>query len=286
MNTEQAQQFNKNYKKNATRTANRAFKNNANKSDSNIQSIIFLCFGLVVIFLIFVFVKLINYGDSHINDVISLYNNLYVNTDSNIVSEVVSYTSRFTRCLGLLGIMLIILFGGLMVFQMSIGETPDMANLAWSLTRVGIPIIGFTMMVIYNLPLMLRAFENTFGYAWISLGSKLRTMASNLFEKDSAAESYNDYSVIATQLYEENYAAYLMSMRKENDGISRFKDVFLKSNHLLSEGSKLNLLASSDKGDNPVYEMLKLVVQKRYISEAAWLSLAALLTMYSTYLLI
>lgn len=278
MNTEQAQ----NYKKNSTRTVNKT-----NKSDSNIQSIIFMCFGLVVIFLVFVFVKGVNYREQHIDDVISLYNKLYVNVDSNNNTKEVSYTGRFGWSLGLLGFILIILFGALLVFQMSIGETPDMASLAWSLTRVGLPIIGFTMIVIYNLPLMLRAFENTFGYAWISLGSTLHEKANALFGKEGdGADSYNDYSVIATQLYEENYPAYLMSMRKENNGISRFKDVFLKSDHLINSGSKLNLMPKINEKPNPVYEMLKLVVEKRYISEASWLSLAALLTMYSTYLLI
>lgn len=281
MNTEQVQ----NYKKNTKRSVNRSLKN-VNKSDSNIQSIIFMCFGLVVIFLVFFFVNWVNYGDSHIKDVISLYNNLFVNKESNNNTKEVSYTGRFGWSLGLLGFILIILFGALLVFQMSIGETPDMANLAWSLIRVGLPIIGFTMIVIYNLPLMLRAFENTFGYAWISVFRNLQTTANALFEKGDGVDSYNDYSVIATQLYEENYPAYLMSMRKENNGISRFKDVFLKSDYLTNPGSKLNLMSKINEKPNPVYEMLKLVVEKRYISEASWLSLAALLTMYSTYLLI
>ncbi len=281
MNTEQVQ----NYKKNTKRYVNRALKN-VNKSDSNIQSIIFMCFGLVVIFLVFFFVNWVNYGDSHIKDVISLYNNLFFNKESNNNTKEVSYTDRFGWSLGLLGIILIILFGALLVFQMSIGETPDMASLAWSLTRVGLPIIGFTMIVIYNLPLMLRAFENTFGYTWISVFRNLQTTANALFEKGDGVDLYNDYSVIATQLYEENYPAYLMSMRKENNGISRFKDVFLKSEYLTNSGSNLNLMPKINEKPNPVYEMLKLVVEKRYISEASWLSLAALLTMYSTYLLI
>lgn len=277
-----------NYKKDANKLANKVFKKNANKTDSNIQSIIFLCFSLVVILVIFLLVKLLNYGDSHINTLIGLYGKQVSNSiEGAIPTE--SNTNKFTKSALMFGIILITIFLAIFVFQMSIGEKPQFGELVWSLIRVGVPIIGFTMIVIYSLPLMMRAFENTFGYAWIS-GTSLKTLTEQIFENPN--KSYNDYSIIATQLSEENFPTYLLSMRKDVQGISRFKDVFLNDAHLIDNDNTklLNLELSrisgpqGEKSKNPVYELLNMIVQKRYISEATWLSLAAVLTMYSTYL--
>lgn len=264
----------KNYEKNANKLANKVFKKNANKTDSNIQSIIFLCFGLVVILIIFLLIKLLNYSDPHINTLISLYANSGPN-------RIISIADKFTTSALMFGIILVTIFLAIFLFQISVGETPQFVELVWSLIRIGIPIIGFTMIVIYNLPLMIRAFENTFGYAWIS-GNSLKDLTGKIFE--NSTNSYNNYSIIATQLSEENFQTYLSSMKKDVKGISRFKDVFLKNEYFT--GNKLNLMDKINDAPNPIYELLEKVVQKRYISEATWLSLAAILTMYSTYLVI
>lgn len=133
------------------------------------------------------------------------------------------------------------------------------------------------------MPLMIRSFENTFGYWWIK-GKSLSETTEKLFSN----QNYNDYSIIATQLFEENYKYYLTCMNKnykaDPDAINlnRFKNVFLDDKYF--DGDKLKLDAT-DK-ENELFKLLKMVIRKRHISEATWISLATVFTMYASYLYI
>jgi hypothetical protein len=66
---------------------------------------------------------------------------------------------------------------------------------------------------------------------------------------------------------------------KDAINLNRFKGVYLKKEFF--DGEKLKLDASED---NDLFKLLKMVVRKRHISEATWISLATVYVMYVSYL--
>ena len=161
-------------------------------------------------------------------------------------------------------------------------------NIITSVLTVGVPILGLTMLTISNLPLMMRSFENTFGFAWID-GEPLKKLTQDIFGSEN---NYNNYSVITTQLFEENFKYYLTCMKKGNTvdsdvNLNRFKNVFV-GNSYFDESGKIKIkVPDENKPDDKVqnlYDLLTMVVRKRHVSEATWISLATVVTMYASHL--
>ena len=161
-------------------------------------------------------------------------------------------------------------------------------NILTSVLTIGLPIIGITLMTITNLPLMMRTFENTIGYWWIS-GDKLQKLTQKLFGGNG---NYNDYSIISTQLFEENFKYYLTCMKKDapvdpNINLNRFKNVFVDDSYFDENGKIKMRMPDEEKPDDKVqdlYDLLSMVVRKRHISVATWVSLGTIVTMYVSYL--
>jgi hypothetical protein len=134
-------------------------------------------------------------------------------------------------------------------------------------------------MTIEKLPLMLRSFENTIGYWWIK-GNNLSDCTKALFDEGN----YNDYSVVTTQLFEENFTYYLTCMNKnykpEGDTINlnRFKNVNLNESFFINS-TTLDLSQLKDE-KSEIHKLLEFVVKKRYISNASWIAFSAIYALY------
>jgi hypothetical protein len=153
---------------------------------------------------------------------------------------------------------------------------------------IGLPIIGITVLTINNLPLMMRTFENTFGYWWIG-GDKLKKITQKVFGGDG---NYNDYSIITTQLFEENFKYYLTCMKKDSPvdpdiNINRFRNVFIDKSYFDENGKIKMRVPDKDKPDEKVqdlYDLLKMVIRKRHVSVATWVSFSVIATLYTSHL--
>jgi hypothetical protein len=190
-------------------------------------------------------------------------------------------------------IILMVIIFLLVVFKGAIMKT-DMnkkmvLSIASTVLTIGLPVLAITLMTIENLPLMMRTFENTFGFSWIN-GKPLRELSQRLFGGNG---NYNDYSIITTQLFEENYKYYLTCMKKDapidpNINLNRFKNVFIDNSYFDENGKIKMRMPDKNKPDSKVqdlYDLLSMVVRKRHISVATWVSLGTIVTMYASYLL-
>jgi hypothetical protein len=146
---------------------------------------------------------------------------------------------------------------------------------------IGTVSIGLTMILINTLPVMMRTFENTIGFSFINKGSELNTIITDII--DTSKNNVIDYTVLATQLYIENFKAYLGSMLPNiSDGasISRFTNVFVKKD-IFENG---NLVFENSNGEQTsVGKLLDKIIEKRVLSETTWISLGALFTILGSY---
>lgn len=241
----------------------------------NSSSFIFLGFVLLTILSVFglFFFK---YRNSYVTDLIGNINNETIKMPSYLSSMLMNLIFIAIICALITFFFLIF---NLIVFKKKINQK-EILKLLLSVVTIGVPVLAITMATIGNMPLMLRSFENTFGYWWIKTAS-LKETAQKLFDNGN----YNDYSIISTQLFEENFNYYLKCMNedykpgKDAINLNRFKGVYLKKEFF--DGEKLKLDASED---NDLFKLLKMVVRKRHISEATWISLATAYVMYVSYL--
>ena len=128
----------------------------------------------------------------------------------------------------------------------------------------------------------------TFGYWWIG-GDKLKKITQNVFGGDG---NYNDYSIITTQLFEENFKYYLTCMKKDTPvdpdiNINRFRNVFIDKSYFDENGKIKMRVPEKDKPDQKVqdlYDLLKMVIRKRHVSVATWVSFSVIATLYTSYL--
>lgn len=78
-------------------------------------------------------------------------------------------------------------------------------------------VVGLTMIAVDSVPLLRRAFENTFGYMRIngeSLTALTRKIYTNKFNPD--LDAYQNFNVLITPLYMENFSGYLELMQSGN----------------------------------------------------------------------
>lgn len=245
-----------------------------NKKASSMIFLIFVAIVILTVFAIYYF----KYSGSYI---------------SNLIEEIKSETPKPASYMSgiLKNLVFVAIICGMIVLSFIIFKAvvlkadvkkKDSMNILMSVITIGIPVLIITMATIGNMPLMLRSFENTFGYWWIN-GSSLKECTTKLFDNGN----YNDYNIVATQLFEENFNYYLKCMNQNYKGaedtinLNRFKNVYLKPDFFDEEKLKIE---NSD--ENELYKLLKLVIRKRHISEATWISLAAVFVMYSSYLYI
>ena len=171
---------------------------------------------------------------------------------------------------------IIIFKAGILKINITSTEALDILT---TVATIAVPIIGITMITIENMPLMLRSFENTIGYLWIN-GSNLSECTKALFNEKG---NYNDYSIVTTQLFEENFTYYLTCMNKnfkadgETINLNRFKNTFLNDTYFT--GNKLNMENFKDPTD-PIYKLLEFVVRKRFISNMSWIAFSAIYALY------
>jgi hypothetical protein len=161
-------------------------------------------------------------------------------------------------------------------------------DIVTSTVTIGLPILAITLLTINSLPLMMRSFENTFGYWWIG-GDKLKKITQKVFGGDG---NYNDYSIITTQLFEENFKYYLTCMKKDSPvdpdiNINRFRNVFIDKSYFDENGKIKMRVPDKNKPDEKVqdlYDLLKMVVRKRHVSVATWVSFSVIATLYTSHL--
>lgn len=252
-----------------------------NKIDVNKKSasIVFIVFALVAVIIVFG-LYFIKYSDSYVAKLI-----LEMNTQTKPGNDI------FMNIALIIVIILVIafvsvLFKGL-VLKNDITKS-NVIKVLMSVLTIGLPIIGITVLTINNLPLMMRTFENTFGYWWIG-GDKLKKITQNVFGGDG---NYNDYSIITTQLFEENFKYYLTCMKKDTPvdpdiNINRFRNVFIDKSYFDENGKIKMRVPEKDKPDQKVqdlYDLLKMVIRKRHVSVATWVSFSVIATLYTSYL--
>lgn len=144
---------------------------------------------------------------------------------------------------------------------------------------IGTVAIGLTMVLINTLPVMMRTFENTIGFSFINKGSELNNIIRGVID---TSNDVIDYTVLATQLYVENFKAYLGSMLPniaDGASISRFTNVFVKKS-IFENG---NLVFETGETKTPVGQLLDKIIEKRILSETTWISLGALFTILGSY---
>ena len=246
-------------------------------SQNKSSSLVFIVFALIATIIVFA-LYYVKYNTSHIAD---------------IVAGKIPSNSIFISVLFIAIILAVISFL-LLVFKGAIMKTDikqkNVISIVTSVVTIGLPIIAITLLTIENLPLMMRSFENTFGFSWIS-GKKLRELTQKIFGGNG---NYNDYSIISTQLFEENYKYYLTCMKKDapidpNINLNRFKNVFVDDSYFDEKGKIKMKIPDKENPDDKVqdlYDLLTMVVRKRHISVATWVSLGTIVTMYVSYLFI
>lgn len=242
----------------------------ANKTTSSLIFLVFVVFVGVFVFGIYKF----KYDTTYANELIKL---LIAGTTkpSSKISSITTGLIRIALICGAIMLCIVIFKASVLKTIVSSKEALDIIT---SVAIISVPIIGITMITIENMPLMLRSFENTIGYWWIK-GSKLSECTKELFQQ----ENYNDYSIITTQLFEENFTYYLTCMKQnykaENNAINlnRFQNVFL--NDSFFNGDKLNFDKLKEP-DNELHKLLEFVVKKRFISNSTWIAFSAIYALY------
>lgn len=239
-------------------------------------SLVFLAFAVVTVLIVFALYR-IKYSTDYIADIIS---------DKTPSRSVLMSVGFIVVILAVIALFLVIFKGAVIKSDM---DRKTVMGVISSVLTIGLPVIGITMLTIENLPLMMRSFENTFGFSWIR-GDALKDTTQKMFGGNG---NYNDYSIIATQLFEENFKYYLTCMKKDtkvepNINLNRFKNVFIDDSYFDDNGKIKMRVPDKDKPDEKtqnLYDLLSMVVRKRHISVATWISLATIVTMYSSYLL-
>ena len=239
------------------------------------SSMVFIGFALVATIIVFA-LYYIRYSGGHIADIVA----------GKIPSNSIFITVIFiTIILAVISFLLVVFKGAIMKTDI---KQKNVISIATTVVTIGLPIIAITLLTIENLPLMMRSFENTFGFSWIS-GKKLRELTQKIFGGNG---NYNDYSIISTQLFEENYKYYLTCMKKDapidpNINLNRFKNVFVDDSYFDENGKIKMRMPDKDRPDDKVqdlYDLLTMVVRKRHVSVATWVSLGTIVTMYTSYL--
>ena len=245
-------------------------------SQNKSSSLVFIVFALIATIIVFA-LYYVKYNTSHIADIVA----------GKIPSNSIFISVLFIAIiLAVISFILVIFKGAIMKTDI---KQKTVISVVTSVVTIGLPILAITLLTIENLPLMMRSFENTFGYSWIS-GKKLRELSQKIFGNGN----YNDYSIITTQLFEENFKYYLTCMKKDapidpNINLNRFKNVFINNSYFDENGIIKMKMPDKDRPDDKVkdlYDLLSMVVRKRHISVATWVSLGTIVTMYASYLFI
>jgi hypothetical protein len=139
-------------------------------------------------------------------------------------------------------------------------------------------VVGLTMAAVRMLPIMGRAFENTIGYFVIDKFGGLEDNAQALFTNNSGSNI--KYGVIATKMFDSGFFEFLEKMT--NAETSPINGIYLKKDVLEFDG-KLN---TTPEDGNPVYQFFKKVALKHSISEATWISLATVVSLFSGFIMI
>ena len=240
------------------------------------SSLVFLGFALVAIIIVFALYYM-KYSGGHIADIVA----------GKIPSNSIFITVIFIAIiLAVISFLLVVFKGAIMKTDI---KQKNVISIVTSVVTIGLPIMAITLLTIENLPLMMRTFENTFGFSWIG-GKKLKELTQKIFGGNG---NYNDYSIISTQLFEENYKYYLTCMKKDapvdpNINLNRFKNVFVDNSYFDEKGKIKMKIPDKENPDDKVqdlYDLLTMVVRKRHISVATWVSLGTIVTMYVSYLL-
>jgi hypothetical protein len=277
------------YDKNTDKMFNKGFKSldsemkkiPGNKKSSSFIFLIFVVMVVAIIFGIYFF----KYNDSYVAELIKTMNG---------TGEKPSSLSGILFNLGILAIICGSIVISFVIFKAVVLKTDvnksHTLKILSAVVTIGLPILAITIATIGNMPLMMRSFENTFGYWWTK-GDAMTELTQKLFGGEN---NYNDYSIISTQLFEENFKYYLECMKKgseidANINLNRFKNIFLADSYFVKNKDdkdviKIGLPKEGETDD--LYKLLKMIVRKRHISEATWISLASVLTMYASYLYI
>ena len=136
---------------------------------------------------------------------------------------------------------------------------------------------------------MMRTFENTIGY-WFINGDKLKKLTQKIFGNNG---NYNDYNIITTQLFEENFKYYLTCMKKDSKvdpdiNLNRFRNVFVDDSYFDENGKIKIKVLNKDKPDEKtqdLYDLLQMITTKRCISLGTWVSLSVVATLYTSHLI-
>jgi len=248
-------------------------KISTNKKTSSLIFIFFIAFVILSVFGIYKF----KYDQSHINDLITEFeSNGPTSSSSSKLSSIGKGLIRIAIICGTIMLCIIIFKAGILKINITSSEA---LNILTTVATIAVPIIGITMITIENLPLMMRSFENTIGYFFIK-GSELSECTRTLFNQTG---NYNDYSIVTTQLFEENFTYYLTCMNKnykaEEDTINlnRFKNTFLNDSYFTN--NKLDM-SQLKKEDNAIRKLLEFVVKKRFISNMSWIAFSAIYAFY------
>ena len=239
------------------------------------SSLVFLGFAFIAIIIVFALYYM-KYSGGHIADIIS---------DKTPSSSIFMTIAIIAIILAVISFLLVIFKGAIMKTDI---KQKNVISIVTSVVTIGLPIMAITLLTIENLPLMMRSFENTFGFSWIG-GDKLKELTQKIFGGNG---NYNDYSIISTQLFEENYKYYLTCMKKDapvdpNINLNRFKNVFVDNSYFDEKGKIKMKIPDKEHPDDKVqdlYDLLSMVVRKRHISVATWVSLGTIVTMYTSYL--
>ena len=122
-------------------------------------------------------------------------------------------------------------------------------------------IVGSTILSSRTMPIIGRAFENTFGYWWIQ--GRLSEITKTIFTNPN--DTNYDYNLIITQVFDDSDQTQFDKNLVEQ--ASKFKDVSVNT------GDKDNM-----------DELYKLVKKKHSISEATLVSLATIVALYTCFL--
>jgi len=240
-------------------------------------SLIFVGFALVLVIIDYA-INSFKYGKSYVNELISddaikpsgggfIFNTI-------VIVVLLAFIAFFS-----------IIFKGLILKNDITKKTA--LDIVTSTVTIGLPILAITLVTINSLPLMMRSFENTFGYWWIQ-GTKLKELTRKMFGGENG--NYNDYSIIATQINEHNIKAYLTCMKKEGGGVNlpslnRFPGINLADKFFDKQTGKLKLAVPSESNtDNDLavlYDFANLIVKKTSVARAMWLALATTTAYYS-----
>ena len=244
-----------------------------NKTASSLVFLVFVVFVVISVFGIYKF----KYDTTYVNQLIDSF----VTRQPATSSKMSSFGKGLMRIAIICGtIMLCIIVFKAGVLKINVGSKEALDILS-TVAIIGVPIIGITMMTIENLPLMMRSFENTIGYFFIK-GSELSECTRELFNQTG---NYNDYSIVTTQLFEENFTYYLTCMKKnykaEGEGetinLNRFKNTFLNDSYFTN--NKLDV-SQLKKEDTAIRKLLEFVVKKRFISNMSWVAFSAIYALY------